>query len=53
MIARKTGYNSRLPQWGLECLIEASCFHQSLCLIQSESLRNRHLWVAVNRYLQP
>jgi hypothetical protein len=26
------------------------CFYQSFCLIDNESLRNRHLQVAANRY---
>ena len=33
-------------QW----LNQALCFYQSLCLVDSESLRNRHLRVAANRY---
>ena len=36
-------------QW----LNQALCFYQSLCLVDSESLRNRHLRVAANRYVQP
>jgi len=32
-------------QW----LNQALCFYQSLCLVDSEVLRNRHLRVAANR----
>jgi len=34
--------NSRLPQWGLKWLIEVQCIYQSLCLVDSEVLRNPH-----------
>jgi hypothetical protein len=33
-------------QW----LNQALCFYQSLCLVDSEVLRNRHLRVAAKRY---
>jgi hypothetical protein len=36
-------------QW----LNQALCFYQSLCLVDSEVLRNRHLRVAANRYQKP
>jgi len=34
------------------CLNKALCFYESLCLVDSEVLRNRHLRVAGNRYRQ-
>jgi len=48
---RSTATNSRLPQWGLTWLNQVQCFYQSLCLVDSEVLRNRHLRVAANRWL--
>ena len=33
-------------------LNQALCFYQSLCLVDSEVLRNRHLRVAAKRYQQ-
>jgi len=35
-------------QW----LNQALCFYQSLCLVDSEELRNRHLRVAASRCVQ-
>lgn len=49
---RKTGANSRLPQWGLTWLNQVQCFYQSLCLVDSEVLRNPPLRQAAKRYLQ-
>jgi hypothetical protein len=49
---RTTGYNSRLPQWGLTWLNQALCFYQSWCLVDSESLRNPPLRQAAKRYMQ-
>ena len=34
----------------IQWLNQALCFYQNLCLVDSESLRNRHLRVAANRY---
>ncbi len=44
--------NSRLPQWGLTWLIEVQCFYQTLCLVDSEVLRNPPLRQAPKRYRQ-
>jgi hypothetical protein len=41
-------YKKLVVQW----LNEALCFYQSLCLVDSESLQNRHLLLAANRYKQ-
>jgi hypothetical protein len=49
---RKTGYNSTYPKVAVQWLNQALCFYQSLCLVDSESLRNRHLRVAAKRYAQ-
>jgi hypothetical protein len=38
-------YNKLAVQW----LNEALCYYQSLCLVDSEVLRNRHLRVAAKR----
>jgi hypothetical protein len=46
----KTAANSGLPQWWLPWLNQALCFYHSLCLVDSEVLRNRHLRVAAKRY---
>ncbi len=43
-------HNSRLPQWGLTCLNQVQCFYQSLCLVDSEVLRNPPLRQAAKRY---
>ncbi len=42
----KTAYNSTYPKEAVQWLNQA----QSLCLIDSEVLRNRHLRLAANRY---
>jgi hypothetical protein len=42
--------NSRLPQWGLMWLNQVQCFYQSLCLVDSEVLRNPPLRQAAKRY---
>jgi hypothetical protein len=44
-----TGYNSTYPKVAVQWLNQALCFYQSLCLVDSESLRNRHLRVAAKR----
>ena len=46
---RKTPYNSTYPKVAAQLLKQALCFYQSLCLVDIESLRNRHLRVAANR----
>jgi len=42
--------NSTYPKVAVQWLIQALCFYQSLCLVDSEVLRNRHLRVAANRW---
>jgi hypothetical protein len=42
-------HNSTYPKVAVQWLNEALCFYQSLCLVASEVLRNRHLRVAANR----
>ncbi|MBM3611229.1 MAG: hypothetical protein FJX18_06920 [Alphaproteobacteria bacterium] len=46
---RKPATNSRLPQWGLTWLNRVQCFYQSLCLVDSEVLRNPPLRQAAKR----
>jgi hypothetical protein len=46
---RKTPYNSTYPKVAVQWLNQALCFYQSLCLTESEELRNRHLRVAAKR----
>ena len=46
---RMSAANSRLPQWGLTRLNQVERFYQSLYLVDSELLRNRHLRVAAKR----
>jgi hypothetical protein len=41
--------NSTYPKVAVQWLNQALCFYQSLCLVESEVLRNRHLRVAANR----
>ena len=48
-INRSTGYNSTYPKVAAHRLNQALYFYQSLCLTDSESLRNRHLRVAAKR----
>ena len=43
---RTTGYNSTYPKVAVHWLNQALSFYQSLCLVDSELLRNRHLRVA-------
>ena len=45
----KTAYNSTYPKVAVQRLNQALCFYQSLCLVDSEVLRNRHLRVAAKR----
>ncbi len=44
--------NSTYPKVAVQWLNQALCFYQSFCLVDSEVLRNRHLRVATERYLQ-
>lgn len=46
---RKAAYNSTYPKVAVQWYNQALCFYQSLCLVDSESLRNRHLRVAAKR----
>jgi hypothetical protein len=46
----KRPHNSTYPKVAVHWLNQALCFYQSFCLIDNESLRNRHLQVAANRY---
>ncbi|QCX54381.1 hypothetical protein FGE20_11835 [Elizabethkingia sp. JS20170427COW] len=52
MRQRKTPYNSTYPKVAVQWLSQALCYYQSFCLVDSESLRNRHLRVAAKRYRQ-
>ena len=45
--------NSTYPKVAVKWLNQALCFYQSLCLVDSEVLRNRQLLVAAKRYKQP
>ena len=49
---RKAAHNSTYPKVAVQWLNQALCFYQSLCLVDSEVLRNRHLRVAANRYYE-
>jgi len=41
--------NSTYPKVAVQWLNQALCFYQSVCLVDSEVLRNRHLRVAAKR----
>jgi len=47
-----TAANSTYPKVAVQWLNQALCFYQRLCLVDSESLQNRHLRVAAKRYAQ-
>jgi hypothetical protein len=47
---RTPGHNSTYTQVAVQWSNQALCFYQSLCLADSESLRNRHLRVAAKRW---
>ena len=49
---RSTTTNSTYPKVAVQWLNQALCFYQSLCLTESEVLRNRHLRVAAKRQWQ-
>ncbi len=42
--------NSTYPKVAVQWLNQTLCFYPSLCLVDSEVLRNRHLRVAAKRY---
>ena len=48
---RSTGVNSTYPKLAVQWLNQALCYFHSLCLVDSEVLRNRHLRVAAKRYV--
>jgi hypothetical protein len=51
MVTEKTpAGNSTYPKVAVQWLNQALCIYQSLCFVDSEVLRNRHLRVAANRY---
>jgi len=49
MKPKATSHNSSYPKVAVKWLNEALYFYQSLCLVDSEVLRNRHLRVAAKR----
>ena len=49
---KKSAGNSTYPKVAVQWLNQALCFYQSLCLVDSEVFRNRHLRVAAKRYGQ-
>jgi hypothetical protein len=51
-MTRKTAYNSTYPKVAVQWLNQALCFYKSLCLVDNEVLRNRHLRVAAKRCMQ-
>jgi len=48
-VDRSPAYNSTYPKVAVQWLNQALCFYQSLCLVDSEVLLNRHLRVAAKR----
>jgi hypothetical protein len=50
---RRPAYNSTYPKVAVQWLNQALYFYHSLCLVDSEVFRIRHLRVAANRYLIP
>ncbi len=51
MRQNKPAPNSAYPKVTVLRLNQALCFHPSLCLVDSEVLRNHHIQVAENRYV--
>ncbi len=47
---RKATHNSTYPKVAVQWLNQALCFYQSLCLVDSEVLRNHILSQAPKRY---
>ncbi len=45
----KRPHNSTYPKVVVQWLNQAQCFYQSLCLTETELLRNCHLRVSANR----
>jgi hypothetical protein len=50
MKERKTGSNSTYPKVAVQWSNQTLCFYQSLCLVDSEVLRKRHLRASAKRY---
>jgi hypothetical protein len=46
---RRAACNTGFASGGVTCKLGALFFYQSLCLVDSEVLRNRHLRVAAKR----
>ena len=46
---KREACNSTYPKVAVQWLNQALSFYQSLCLVDSEVLRNRHLRVAAKR----
>ncbi|MDD3773124.1 MAG: hypothetical protein PHC38_10785, partial [Weeksellaceae bacterium] len=51
--AAHAGHTQHLPKSGGSVVNQALCFYQSLCLVDSEVLRNRHLRQHAKRYATP
>ncbi len=49
----KATHNSTYPKVAVRWFNQALCFYQSLCLVDSKVLRNRHLRVAAKRCTLP
>jgi hypothetical protein len=49
MWTRTLAYNSTFPKVAVQWLNHALCMYKSLCLVDSEVLRNRHLRQAAKR----
>ncbi len=45
----KPAANTGFASGGMTCKLGVLCFYQSLCLVDNEVLRNRHLRVAAKR----
>jgi hypothetical protein len=52
ILDKKSAANSTYPKVAVQWLNQALCFYQSLCLVDSEVLLNRHLRVASKRWQQ-
>ena len=49
---RRAAGNSTYLKLAVQWLNQVLCIYQSLCLVDSDVLRNRHLRVAADRFLQ-
>ncbi|SFV33360.1 hypothetical protein SAMN05660895_1660 [Thermoflavifilum thermophilum] len=49
---RRVAYNSTYPKVAVQWLNQALCSYKTFVQVDSEVLRNRHLRVAANRWLQ-